>query len=528
MSKQIKIRLFTYTIYLFLIAGIFFESVTLARQTGILGTHTVIRTCKINLEGNIRKPGWYVVPEGTTQFEILKVAGVRPTSDLSLVNLSSQVGNDQNIRIGTLEKPVSISNRPEVARVEFFYGEVNTLNRDGKTTLIQQGQNIAPGDQLQTQNASQAEISIGSFSRIDIDNFSDLVFEKINQTQNNKSETEITQNKGSCWHRIVYSNTDEIYRIYTRSVVLTVGGSGADFLIDVQNDQTIINIMDGLLLVERRAGGESINMISGQSATIFDDERPFQITRLTPDISANEQFSRLTNDKPGNIARKAPLNFFFSVAPGIYYLVNLQFLKGEVHLIRIPGELLIDQFTQSISTIDQAFLYGGPLLVTSFLERLFNTRIQKYISCSRDDVVRIASALGGVTVDVDAKASSFLGLPRGRQKLNSKIIIKYLSPAVSGVSDANERQTQILRNLYEEFRIKNIVPTLMTADQILSSSETSFSASEIVDQYAKYNERTDWIYKEDILPVNIVKRNGRTCLDPILLECRRVISNEEK
>jgi hypothetical protein len=528
MSKQIKIRLLTYTIYLCLTVGIFFEGVTIARQTGALGTHTIIRTCKINLEGNIRKPGWYVAPEGTTQFEILKVAGVRPTSDLSLINLSSQIGNDQNIRIGTLEKPVSISNRSEVGRVEFFYGEVNTTHQDGKTAVIQLGQNISPGDQLQSQNASQAEISIGSFSRIDIDNFSDIVFEKINQPLNKQSVTEITQNNGSCWHRVVYSNTDEIYRIYTRSVIITVGGSGADFLVDVQNDQMVINIMDGLLLVERRAGGESINMISGQSATIFDDQRPFQITRLAPDISASEQFSRLTNDKPGNLASKAPLNFFFSVAPGIYYLVNLQFLKGEVHLIRIPEELLIAQFTENISTIDQAFLYGGPVLVTTFLERIFNTRIQKYISCSKDDVVRIASALGGVTVDVDAKASSFLGLSRGRQKLNSQIIIKYLSPAVSGINDANERQTQLLRNLYEEFRIKNIVPTLMTADQILSSSETSFSASEIVDQYAKYNERTDWIYKEDVLSVNLVKRNGRTCLDPILEDCRKIISNEEK
>lgn len=528
MSKQIKIKLFTYTIYLFLIAGIFFESVTLARQTGVLRNHTVIRTCKINIDGNIRKPGWYVVPEGTTQFEILKVAGIRPTSDISLVNLASQIGNNQSIHIGTLEKPVTLSSGPEVARVEFFYGEVSTVLKDGRIAVIQQGQNIIPGDRLQSQNSSQAEISIGSFSRIDIDNFSDVVFEKINQSQNKQSITEITQNNGSCWHRIVYSNTDEVYRVYTRSVVITIGGSGADFLLDVQNNQIVINIMDGLLLVERRAGGESINMISSQSATIFDDERPFQITRLTPDISASEQFSRLTNDKPGNLARNAPLNFFFSVSPGIYYLINLQYLKGEVHLIRIPGELLIEQFTQSISTIDQAFLYGGPIFVTTFLERLFNTRIQKYISCSRDDIVRIANALGGVTVDVDAKASSFLGLPRGKQKLNSNTIIKYLSPAVSGVSDANERQTQLLRNLYEEFRIKNIVPTLMTADQMLSSSETTFSASEIVDQFTKYNERSDWVYKDDVLSTTIVKRNRRTCLDPNLEDCRRIISNEEK
>jgi hypothetical protein len=527
MSRQLKFRFFSYTIYLILVAGIVFESATLARQSGIFGNHTVIRTCKINIEGNIRKPGWYVVPEGTTQFEILKVAGIRPTSDISMVNLSSQIGDNQNIRIGTLEKPVSLTNRSEVARVEFFYGDVSSTHQDGKTDIVQQGHNIVPGDRLRSQSASQAEISIGSFSRIDLDNFSDVVFEKINELKDKQAVTEITQNNGSCWHRIVYSNTDEIYRVFTRSVVITIGGSGADFLLEILNDQIVINVMDGLVLVERRAGGESVNMISGQSATIFDDERPFQITRLTPDVSANEQFSRLTTDKSGNLAQKAPLNFFFCVAPGIYYFLNLQYVKGEIHIIRIPEELLIEQFTQSLTTIDQAFLYGGPVFVTTFLERIFNTRIQKYISCSRDDIVRIAAALGGITIDVDAKASSFTGLPRGKQKLDSRDIIKYLSPAVSGVSDAKERQTQVLRNLYEDFRIKNIVPTLMTADQILSSTETSFNASEIVDQFARYNERTDWVYKEDVIPANIVKRKGRTCIDPVLEDCRRIISNEE-
>ena len=203
MSRQLKFRFFSYTIYLILVAGIVFESATLARQSGIFGNHTVIRTCKINIEGNIRKPGWYVVPEGTTQFEILKVAGIRPTSDISMVNLSSQIGDNQNIRIGTLEKPVSLTNRSEVARVEFFYGDVSSTHQDGKTDIVQQGHNIVPGDRLRSQSASQAEISIGSFSRIDLDNFSDVVFEKINELKDKQAVTEITQNNGSCWHRII-------------------------------------------------------------------------------------------------------------------------------------------------------------------------------------------------------------------------------------------------------------------------------------------------------------------------------------
>jgi len=37
----------------------------------------------VTISGNVEHPGVYRVPSGMTQFEILKVAGVRPTSDIS-------------------------------------------------------------------------------------------------------------------------------------------------------------------------------------------------------------------------------------------------------------------------------------------------------------------------------------------------------------------------------------------------------------------------------------------------------------
>jgi anionic cell wall polymer biosynthesis LytR-Cps2A-Psr (LCP) family protein len=526
MSASLRLRLFSYAVYAVLITGIAFECYSLVKQTGVFGKRDVLSTYKINIEGNIRKPGWYVVPEGTTQFEILKVAGVRPSSDLSVINLASQIENNQSIRIGTLDKPVIVSDRQEHAKVEFFFGDAQITHADAKTSSLQSGNNILPGERVQVRGASQAEISISSFSRIDLDNFADVTFEKINQTYADHSVTELTQNNGSCWHRIVYANADEIYRVFTRSVVLTIVGSGADFLLDVQNDQVVINIMNGLLLVERRAGGESINMISGQSATIYDDERPFQITRLAADISANEQFTQLTEGKSDALVKDAPLNMFFSVAPNIFYLLRTNFQKGEIHLIRIPESLLIEQFTQNMSTIDLAYLYGGSQFVSTFLERLFNTRIQKYISTSKDGIERITDILGGITIDVDAKAADYLNISKGRQKLTSRYITRYLSPAVSGAADASGRQSQVLRALYDEFRSKNFIPTIMVADQIISTSESSITAQEMIDYFSKFAKRSDWVYKEYTIPSRVVSRNARQCFDPLVEDCRRIMSNE--
>ncbi len=528
MKKSSGLRLVTYTIYIILIIGICFEGVTLAKQIRFLARQTDVHSCKINIEGNIRKPGWYVVPEGTTQFEILKVAGVRPTSDLSLLNLTTQVANNQSIKIGTLDKPVAINDKGQSARVENFFGEVNITNQEGYTNAIKKSLYIISGDKIQTQSSSQVEISLGSFSRVDIDNFADVTFDKINQNENGKSVTEITQNSGSCWHRIVYSNNDELYRIYTRSVVMTIGGSGADFLLEVQNDQIVVNIMDGLLLVERRTGRESTNMISGQSAIIYDDERPFQITRLAPDMSAGEQFAGLTDAKSMEMAQNSSMKFFFCVTPGIYYLVNMQYQKSEVHLIRIPEELLISQFAQNVTSINQAFLYGGPVFVTTFLERIFNTRIQKYISCTRDDFVRIIGILGGVAINVDEKTSSFTGLPKGKQRVSNNMIAKYLSPAVSGITDARDRQSQVIKTFYEELRSKNIALTLITAEQIINSAESNFSASEIIEQLEKFTSKSGLVYKEDVFPVNIIMKNGKIYYDPVLEECRRMVNIGEE
>lgn len=526
MQRRSKLHIITFFVYTIIVAGIFFEVFSLAKHVGLFGSKEAYQTYNINIEGNVRKPGWYVVPEGTTQFEILKVAGVRPTSDLSLINLASQIQDNQSISIGTLDKPVSLST--QTAYLGTFFGDINLFDQNGNSKDAQEGQVILPGDKIQSQSSSQAEISIGSFSKVNIDNFSELVIDKIYNKEGSKTITEFTQNSGSCWFRVVYSDVEELYRIFSRSVVITIGGSGADFLLNVQNDQIIINVFDGLLLIERRAGGESTNLISGQSATIYGDERPFQITKLSADVSLSEQFSKLTSGQTVKAASNAPLNIFFSVSPGVYYIINLQFSKGLAYFIRIPQELLVEKFAQNISTFGQAYLYGGPVFVSSLLERLFNTRIQKYLSFSKDDIFVISDILGGFTVDVDAKASASLGIPLGKQKMNSSGIIKFLSNSVSGASDAQVRQTQVLLGLFEELRNQNTAPTLLTANQIISTCETNFTAQEIIDRFTSFNGQTDWVYKEVFLPTATVKKNGRNCYDPDLNQCRRIISDEKK
>lgn len=523
MSKRVNF-LFHLGVYGVLLTGIAWQGMELLRSTRDPGVISDLKSFHVRVDGNVRRPGVYSVPEGTTQFEILKVAGIRPTSDISQFILSNQIEENSALNIGTLDEPVQLA-QAQAARLEFFFGEISVIASDGRSAPSYEGLTIATGDRVLTEASSQAEISLGTNSRVDIDNFSELVFDKIGITQNNRKVTELFQRSGACWYKIVYQKTkDEMFKSITHSAEVTVGGSGADFLIEVQNDQVQINLIDGLLLVERPDGNEALNMISGQSITVFRDGRPFQVTRLTPDINVHERFSQLSREKMSYMSRSMPLNLLFCGTPAVFYAISVQFEKSEVHSVRIPAELLIEQFAQGISTLDQAFLYGGPVFASTFIERILNIRIPKFCVFDKDDLIRTANSIGGVSAPLDQKAATHLNLSKGSHKISGKQLAIYLSPAISGTEDAANRQSDILKSVYDELRSKNITLTLLLADQILGNAETNFSASEMMEQYAKFNTRSNWTYKEHTLPTRKEKRGKRACRDPIIEECVKLLN----
>jgi len=483
-----------------------------------------LQSVRVRVDGNVRKPGTYLVPEGTTQFEILKVAGIRPTSDLSALQLFNQLENNANINVGTLQKAVDISSNKMLASLEFYLGEINIIANDGRNVPIHEGMEISKGDRILTEASAQSEISVGANSRIDMDNFSELIFDKVGEMENNRSTFELFQKTGACWYRVAYTQKNsELFRVFTSQTILTVAASGADFLVEVQNDHVQVNLMDGLILLERADNSEAINLISGQSAIIYNDGRPFEVTRLSSDLDANNRFSQLNREKINYMNRLMPFNILFCAPPAVFYVISIQYQTGDFHLIRVPSELLIEQFSNGISTISQAYLYGGPVFVSTFLERILNIRIPKYCVFNKNDLVRTADALGGVKINVDDKAASVLNISTGNQKLSGRDLLLYVSPSISGVYDCNVRQSQLIKSLFEGFRSKSVPMTLILAEQILTNTETNFLPFELMEQYSKFNVQSNWKYKEYDIPAHIVKRGIRDCFEPILEKSRELL-----
>jgi hypothetical protein len=481
--------------------------------------------CLVNVQGNVANPGAYRVTPGVTHFEILKVAGIRPTSDISGFDLTRQISGDQQLEVGTMPQPVAIKKTTQ-AILEFLLGQVSVIAADGKSRIVAEGIEIAENDRILTDEKAQAEISLGKFSRVDVDEYSECTVEKVGAEEKGKTTSSFFQKSGAIWYKIVYANKSEIFKTATPFATITVAGTGADFMVVVKQDEIEIHDIDGLLLVERTSGTEAINMISGQSAVVFRDNRPFQVTQLAAEVNPVDRFSSLSKAKSEFVTRHMPFQFLLCALPGVYYFISVQFESGKVHAVHVPGSTSIEGFVQGCSTLDQAYLYGGAVFIGTLIEQIMNTRIPKYIVFTKDDVMRVAATFGGFSVDVDDKAAAALRLPRGAQKLSNEQLVKFLKPGLSGAEDFEKRQILTIRSIFEGFRSKNIIITALLAEQLISVMETNLTSFEIMNQYTKFSEMKKWTFKGHELPIKTVVQNGIPRNDPNLDECRTLLQDQ--
>jgi hypothetical protein len=523
MAQHKKRRFAVIIIYLLLITGIAWQSFALVTKFGPHGKFAQIKSHKVMVQGDVRRPGMYRVPEGTTQFEILKVAGVRPTSDLSTFNLMSAVGENGEIIVDSRETAAGVRAQSIAVRLEFYYGDISITGKDGRSVPAQEGIVLSEGDRIATELSSQVELSIGSFSRVDLDAFSELTFDRLSIADNGNITLDLFQKMGVCWYKIAYADKNEAYRVVIPGGSVSIAGSGADFLVDIQPDQTTINCTDGQLGIERTGGTESINLITGQSATLYNDGRPIQVSRLAPDMSATERFSQLTQEKKSVTLRGQPLNFLFCGTPAVFFAISVQFDKGIIYTIDIPPRLVVEQFTQGIYTLDEAFLYGGPALANSIIERILNIRLTRYTQFTRDDILKTADILGGLNATLDAKASAQLKMKMGANKLMSQNLAAYLSSARNSPEEVEVHERQLLGSLIQGIRDKSIVLTPPTTAQILSLIESNFTTQEVMDFYLRLSTSSSVLQKHVNLPVHEQRTKGRLVFEPDLEKCRAIV-----
>jgi len=519
-----QMRLIIYVMYVMLAGAIVWNVVSTFTHSG---GDTWAKMYDVSVSGNVQKPGRYRVPKGTSQFEILKVAGVRPTSNLASIDLTAQVEQGADLSVGTLDKPVALTQQGAGIMLEFSFGELTIISSEGRTRPAQEGMHIDAGDRILTEARSQVELSVNVYSRIDMDDFSELSFDKIGSTEGDKNLVEVFHKSGICWYKMAYADSKDLYRIVTPLTNITVAGQGADFMVEVKYDEVDIHCLDGLLLAERPSGEETVNLIGGQTAAVFSDGRPIQVRSLAPDVSPNEKFSRLVKEKTESMMRRMPLTFMLFGIPASYFLVSLQFDRSVAHVVNIPAGLAVGDYVQGVGTLDKALLQGGPALATMVVEKVMDSRVSRYTMLNKDNVARIAASIGDIFVDVDPKAASVMGLRTGKQKLGSESIVQFVSPALSGWDDAQRRQMLLIKTLFESISNKTVVLTALLANQLIAGVETNMTSTEVMDELGKLASHKGWKFMTHRLPTQQVVREGRTSEEPMLEECRKLLSQEK-
>ncbi|MBN1129832.1 MAG: SLBB domain-containing protein [Chitinispirillaceae bacterium] len=525
MAHHLKRRIGVFLVYLLLSAGIAWQTFALAGAFEPGNSASQARSYKVAVNGDVRRPGLYRVPEGTTHFEILKVAGVRPTSDLSAINLMSTVGENGEVTVGSRSDPAGITTPAVSVRFEFFLGDVTITGKDGRDIPVKDGIGLGEGDRIQTDLSSQAELSLGSFSRVDLDAFTELTLDRISAQEEGQTVIDLFQKAGACWYKIAYAGKNESFTVTTPATGITIDGSGADFLADIQPDRTVINLQDGRLTLERSQSTESINLISGQTATIYNDGRPIQVERLAPDMSPAERFGPLSREKKSAVTRGMPVNFLFCGTPAVFILVSAQFDREVVYTVSIPPRLQVGQFAQGIQTLDEAYLYGGPTLVTSLLERVFSVRLTRHLVFTKDNVLKAVDILGGVNLNLGAASGVQPSKSAGQQKLTSANLTAFLSSG-GPPEEAPARQRQLFSALFDGMRDRSIVLTPVTTGQILAMVQSNFSTDEVMDYYLRLSTTPGIKQRQLTLPVQEQRIRGRLAYEPDLERCGNLLQEE--
>jgi LCP family protein required for cell wall assembly len=503
-------------------ALIIWQAVSLVSQFRQSRSLHLNKLIDVTVQGNVMKPGTYRVPEGTTQYEILKVAGVRTTSDLSNLALNQELSANQNLSVGSRNTPVKMN---AFLRLEFFLAGLAIETPDGMERPVQEGISIEQGDKVSTMTKSQAEISINSLSRIDMDGNTEITVEKIS-VENGIRTIDIFQRSGMCWYKIAYSGKDEVIRIFTPFAVFTARGKGADLTVTLKKNGAGVDCRDGVVVVERQRTGEKLNLMAGQRVIAYSDERPFDITRAATDAALPSKFSQLNKKKPETVTKQGqgiPTNILICAFPQTFQLINISFENGKMHAVNIPAETYVGDFASGFSTMGESFLYGGIDFTTSIVERMLNIRINKYAVIEKEDISRVAGAMGGVNIIIDQAAAAVLRLSAGSQKLKDDNLVAFLRPGISGDQDAARRQSEILRALFESFRSKSIVMTGLMADQILSTVESNINAGEMLQYYSKFSTQSSWEYINHPLPSKSLRISGKLFNQPLIDECRKLL-----
>jgi hypothetical protein len=460
----------------------------------------------VTITGNVKSPGKHKIPWGSTVFDLLQVVGVQPNSDLNQFALAQELNNGEEIKVGQLDKTVSIekSNKAGACEIDFYKGSVEIKDSQGNARNPSVGMFLQAGDVLSTLQEARFLLKFKDRSSVVIDEESRFRIEKIAEIEEDKNVTKLILFSGKMWATISPQKEDAEFSIETPHLRTIIRGT--EFSIEVTSVETTIKLLDGIMFVQSFDGNQGINLIAGQQVIFSGGGRPLRSEELTTydsDILRSLQSERnLFHEK------NKQLSLLFCGIPNTYIYLKMNPVQKNIITIHIPNNTWVGDIVEGFQTFDKAFLYGGAKFTSSITERLLHAKIEKYMIYESRDIIDIIDMVNGIDVDVDSRAASNLNISAGKNHLSGTSVAQFMKYTISGTEDAHFRQRKVLNALFDEIKDKNIILSTSIIAQMIARSTGDFSAGEAVDYYSLFNSVKGWGIKTVSLPGRYITRDG--------------------
>lgn len=467
----------------------------------------------VSIEGNVKKPGTFRVPWGSTVFEVLEEAGITSTSDINHIVLAREAKNGESIRVGQLDAKVDASQSAKLGACEldFYQGAIDVKNKNGETRTPSFGLFLMEGNVLVCNKGARARVKFHDKSAVALAE-GRAVLEEIGKSKGSKSRHTVYLQEGRLWANIHGSGGNIEY--YFRTPHLGVLVKGTEFSLRTDRQNTSFKLYDGMAFVENSQKKQGVNVVSGQEIVATAGDFPIRPAEFT-ESGETEEFQQLQTERDNYYQKNRPFSALLCGVPNTYIFLKMNPAKKRILTVHIPTNTWVGNLVVGFNEFDKAFLYGGAKFSASIAERLLRTKLSKYAVITAEGARNAIDILGGINVDIDSKASAYLSVTAGRRTLSGNQATKFMSPAVSGVGDAHERQKKILTAFFEGLRGRNILLTSQVIGRIVANTEGNLSVKEMLQTYSNFNAIKGWEMKTLTMPGKYFVRDGDTFLRPL-------------
>ncbi len=487
------------------------------------GNTNKTKEIEVTVTGNVKKQGKIKVPFGSTMFEILQVAGIKPTSDIDKIALNQEAKNGQTVSIGKRRRKIDINKtyKFDACQLDYSQGKLRITDKNGKKKKTIAGVFISEGDNIKSTKDGYAKLKWRDNSSLILSGSSHAVMNKIKSTSGEKIQNIVSLKSGKFWAHIQSQKNGNEYIFKTPHMTMTI--KGTEFVVNVNPIESRVELYEGMIYIQNRGETKGINIIPGQMVSSRGKNNPL-IPKEIPDNVEIYEYRRL-NEESGDILKKhQAFTALLCVVPNMYILFKMDPEQKYISYIYIPSNTWVGDIASGCDIFNKTFLYGGADFSVSVAERLLKTKINKFVVYNANDVRKIIDIMGGISINVDRKAATVLGIVSGKRKANGYYAVKFMSPSISGENDAKRRQKEVLNDLFNNLKDKNILLSAGVINQIFSGSNSNITPKEALVLYSMFNEVKGWKMKSFTIPGNSVVREGSPYFKPNVKELSRIFN----